>query len=100
MVRATTFLAGTSNIWAGKSISNIIKDLIKNGISKNELETAKTQKIGELILNYDILQKRIQRLAFMDITLNKMFTYNQIVKIIHNTSLEDINNIARSIFFI
>ena len=81
-----------------KVISNIIKKLIQKGISKSELETAKTQKIGELILNYDILQKRIHRLAFMDITLNKIFSYNQILKIINNTTLYDLNNLARNIF--
>lgn len=80
------------------AISETIRDLIKNGISINELENAKTQKIGELILNYDILHKRIHRIAFMDITLNKMFTYNQIIKIILDTTLDELNNMAKNIF--
>ncbi len=81
-----------------KAVSNVIKDLKNNGISQNELDDAKNQKKGELILNYDILHKRIQRLAFMDITLNKIYTLNEIFKIIQKTTIEDLNNLIKSIF--
>lgn len=80
------------------AISNVIINLIKNGITFKELEDAKTQKICELTLNYDILQRRIQRLANMDITYNKIFTLNEIIKIIQNTTLEDLNDLIGNIF--
>ncbi|HOV15553.1 MAG TPA: pitrilysin family protein, partial [Spirochaetota bacterium] len=42
------------------AISDVIKNLIKDGITLVELDKAKQQKIGEIILNSDILQKRGQ----------------------------------------
>ena len=79
-------------------VSSVIKELLSFGITYDELEQAKTQKIGEIILNYDILQKRIQRIAFMDIIFGKIYSLNEIISIIKNTTVEDLNNIINTVF--
>ena len=81
-----------------KAISKVIKTLLKEGIKKDELENAKRQKIGEIIMNSDLVHKRIQRFAFMDITLGKIFTHKETIDIINRTNIEDLNQIIKKLF--
>ena len=78
--------------------SSIIKDLLKHGITKEELIQAKEQKIIEIILNNDVLQKRMQKNAFMDIKFGRIYSINEIISIIENTTLNDLNEIINKIF--
>lgn len=80
------------------TISEVILDLLKNGINNDILEKSKEQKIGEIILNYDILNKRMQRIAFMDIKLGKIYTFKELIDIYKNISLDEINDIIKELF--
>jgi predicted Zn-dependent peptidase len=78
--------------------SSVIKELLKNGITKNELEHAKKQKIGEIILNTDVLQKRMQRIAMMEIKYGRHYDENYIINKIEKTTLDDVNKLIHEIF--
>ena len=80
------------------TISKVILDLLKNGINNDILGKSKEQKIGEIILNYDILNKRMQRIAFMDIKLGKIYTFKELIDIYKNISLDEINDIIKKLF--
>ena len=79
-------------------ISKIFKEIKKDGVNIKELEQIKTQKIGEIILNYDILQKRMQRSAQFEIKYGRNFTHNEIIKIINQTTIKDMNSLIEKIF--
>lgn len=79
-------------------ISKIIKDLLKNGITEKELERAKQQKIGETILGYDVLQKRMQRIALYELKFGKQYSYNDIVTKFERATLKDVNKLVKKIF--
>lgn len=81
-----------------KEVSLVIRELIESGITNEELEQAKNQKIGELILNYDILQKRMSKIAYMKIKYNHIYTFDAIIQIINNTTIDDLNNLVKEIF--
>ncbi|OHD07474.1 MAG: hypothetical protein A2086_14550 [Spirochaetes bacterium GWD1_27_9] len=80
------------------NISLVIKELLKDGITKEELEQAKKQKIGEIILNSDILQKRMQRIAQMEIRFGKQYDENYVIEKINKTTIDDLNELIKQIF--
>lgn len=79
-------------------ISNVLKDIKSKGISKRELDQVKNQKINEILLNYDVLQKRMQRLALFNLKYDKYYSHSEIIELIKNTKIEDINNLIGRIF--
>ncbi|HOL56110.1 MAG TPA: pitrilysin family protein [Spirochaetota bacterium] len=81
-----------------KHLSEIIKNLKRNGIIKEELEKAKKQKIGELILNYDNIQNRMKRNALLEIRYKRHLSYDYIIELIDKITVEDINNLIKEIF--
>jgi len=78
--------------------SKVIEDLIKNGITKDEFKNSKKQKIGEIILNTDILQKRMQRIAGLEIKFGQYFDENYIIDKIEKTKIDDLNSLIKNIF--
>jgi len=80
------------------AVSEVLQELIKNGITKEELDQAKQQKVGEYILNSDSIQKRMQRIAMMNIILDKIYTLEEMIEITQNTQISDINELIKNIF--
>jgi predicted Zn-dependent peptidase len=80
------------------AISNVLKDFKRDGISNTSLEQAKNQKIGEIILNHDLLQKEMQRIAYMDLIFNKIYPLEELVKIIQSTTLDELKSMIDDIF--
>lgn len=79
-------------------LSKLIKNFKENGITEEELNKSKKQKIGELILNFDNIQNRMKRNAILEIRYNEHFSYNQIIELINRISIDDINELIRNIF--
>lgn len=80
------------------AISDVIKELLRNGITRDELEKARRQQIGEIILNSDILQKRMQRMVSQEIRFGEQFDENYIIDKINKITVEDINKLVKEIF--
>jgi predicted Zn-dependent peptidase len=79
-------------------VSSLIANLIKNGITEEELDQAKKQKTGELILQSDHLQKKMQKNTFMEFRYHKQYDMNDIIAIINSTTRDDINHLIKTIF--
>lgn len=80
------------------SLSNIIIELKDKGITDKQVEDAKDQKIVELIINNDILLKRLKRIALMDIILKRDYYLNNLLELIKNVTKDDLNNIINNLF--
>lgn len=81
-----------------KELSKLIKNLKNNGITSEELEKAKKQKIGELILNFDNIQSRMKRNAILEIKYNKILSYDFTIELINKITIEEINELIKNIF--
>ncbi|HOF00992.1 MAG TPA: pitrilysin family protein [Spirochaetota bacterium] len=79
-------------------ISNALKEIKSKGINKKELEQIKNQKTNEILLNYDVLQKRMQRLALINLKYDKYYSHSDIIELIKNTKIDDINSLIERIF--
>lgn len=79
-------------------VSNLIKDLKQNGLKKEIFENSKEEMLVSYTMNNDLLPKRITRLAFMEEHLNKIYTFDEIIKIIEEISLDDMNEIIKKVF--
>jgi predicted Zn-dependent peptidase len=80
------------------SLNSVISDLKKNGISESELMKAKKQKIAEIYLNSDLVNKRMSRMAMMEMKFSKIYDENMIAGLIEKTTSEDLNSLIGSIF--
>jgi predicted Zn-dependent peptidase len=80
------------------AVSATIRALKEKGITEQELSKSKEQKTGEMIMNFDILNKRISRMAFMEMNMTKIYSLSEIIEMIRSTTLDDINQLIRSIF--
>ncbi|MBN2544855.1 MAG: insulinase family protein [Spirochaetes bacterium] len=80
------------------SISNIIIELKNKGISDKQVEDAKDQKIVELIINNDILLKRLKRIALMDIILKRDYHLKNLFGLIKSINKDDLNKIVNDLF--
>ena len=80
------------------AISGVLRILIKDGITKEELEKAKEQQIGEIILNSDIIQKRMQRMVGQEIRFGEQYDENYTISKINNITVEDINKLIKEVF--
>ncbi|MBP7554547.1 MAG: insulinase family protein [Spirochaetes bacterium] len=78
-------------------ISNVLKEIKSQGISQKELEQVKNQKINEILLNYDVLQKRMQRLALFNLKYEKYYSHLEIIELIKNTETKHINSLIERV---
>lgn len=78
-------------------ISNVLKEIKSHGISQKELDQVKNQKINEILLNYDILQKRMQRLALFNLKYEKYYSHSEIIELIKNTETKHINSLIERV---
>lgn len=80
------------------AVSKVIDTLLNKGISEDELENAKQQKIGEIILSNDVLNKRMNSNIFYHLFYNNKINKKDIIKIINETTREDISKIIHLYF--
>ncbi len=80
------------------AISDVIKKLIEFGITEEELTKVKDQRISEIILNSDLLQKRMRKIAMYEISYNKLYDESESVKKIEQATVAKINPLIKEIF--
>jgi predicted Zn-dependent peptidase len=99
---------GVIIIYAATSPNNVYKviDLIKdeisdiklNGIKKSELEIAKENSKGDIVLGVEDISSRMFRLGKALLVDGKVLTIDEILKKIDQVKLEDINDVVHKYF--
>jgi predicted Zn-dependent peptidase len=80
------------------ALNVLISDLKKNGISEDDLIKAKNQKKGEIFLNSDLVSRRMNRIAMMEMRFERIYDQEFIMDIIENTRSSDLESIIKKIF--
>jgi predicted Zn-dependent peptidase len=80
------------------AISNVIKKLIDFGITEEELEKVKQQRVAEIMLNSDKVESRMRRIASYEINYNMLYNEDEIVKKIQDANVDKINSLIKEIF--
>jgi len=79
-------------------IESEISDIKSNGIKKEELEIAKENTKGNMVLGVEDISSRMFRLGKALLIDGKVFSINEILKKIDQVKLEDINEIVHKYF--
>ena len=80
------------------AISGVIRELLDKGISAEELEKVKDQKVGSILLGSDVLQKRMSSNAYFESRFKKSYKSNDLIDIIRDTSLKHMTGLINKVF--
>ncbi len=78
-------------------ITKEIDDLATNGVSESELNRSKQQLKGSLMLSLENTSGRMGRLGKGELFGEEIKTPNELIEIINQTTLEDVNTLAKEI---
>lgn len=93
--------AGTSRHNATQVVKLILQELNgirKNGIGEDELDKAKEQIKGSIMLSMESVSNRMSRLGRSEICYNRIITSDEIIKGVSEVSLEQVQNLAQGLF--
>ncbi|MDD4237187.1 MAG: pitrilysin family protein [Desulfotomaculaceae bacterium] len=97
--------AGLFCVYAGLSKENIdevmelilkqVRDVQVNGVKKEELQRAKDQLKGNLLLSLENVNTRMSRLGKSQLYLGKVIPPEEIVKLVNKVTADDIQELSR-----
>jgi predicted Zn-dependent peptidase len=93
--------AGTSRASASKVVNSIVnefRDLKRNLVSEDELQRAKNQLKGSLMLSMESSTARMSNLARQEMYYNRFFGMNEIIERVQAVSAEDVLQNANEFF--
>lgn len=100
--------AGLFTIYAGMNpehlekvinlVMNEIKNLVKSGIKKDELDKSKEQLKGNYILGLESTSSRMNNIGKSELLLGRIHTSGEVLKKIDEINIDSANDIMRSIF--
>ena len=96
-----TIYAGTTRNKVKKVIELILKELRKfkeNPLQKEEVEKAKEQLKGNVLLSYESTDNRMSRLAKGELYFSRFISLKEILEGIRSVSAEDIQQLAQELF--
>ncbi|SEN44510.1 M16 family metallopeptidase [Lihuaxuella thermophila] len=79
-------------------VQNILSEVKENGLTASELNKAKEQLKGSLMLGLESTNNRMSRLGRNELLLGRHITLDQIVESVEKITLDDVNQLAREIF--
>jgi len=99
---------GIFGVYAGLSKQNVnqamelifkeIKDIKKNGVTKEELQRAKDQLKGNLLLSLESVNTHMSRLGKSELYLGRVYKPEEIVEKLNKVSIEDTVQMASELF--
>jgi len=99
--------AGVMTIYAATSPKNAqevldlilanLRDIVKKGISSQELKKSQEQLKGNLMLGLESSSSRMTRLGKQELMLGRFETLDDVVRKIEAVTVDDLNNLARHI---
>lgn len=96
-----TVSCGTSAEKYEKSVNSIMNEirlLKKKGISKEELEFAKSNQKGSMAIGHELPENKMMDIAVQEMFFGKYYTMQDKYKIIENITLEELNEFVHRIF--
>jgi predicted Zn-dependent peptidase len=96
-----TFYAGTSASKYDEVINLLLReinDILANGITVKELERAKEQIKGSLLLGLESVSSRMTRLGRNELCLKRIIPISEIVERITDVTLDDVKALADDLF--
>ncbi|HNF24052.1 MAG TPA: insulinase family protein, partial [Leptospiraceae bacterium] len=72
--------------------------LKKKGISKEELEFAKSNQKGSMAIGHELPENKMMDIAVQEMFFGKYYTMQDKYKIIENITLEELNEFVHRIF--
>ncbi len=100
--------SGLFAVYAGLSKNNVnqamelifkeVKDISQNGITESELQRAKDQLKGGLLLSLENVNSRMSRLGKSELYLGKVLEPDEIVQKVYKVTNEDIQRVASEMF--
>ncbi len=96
-----TVYAGTSKDSAAKVVNSIVREfreLKANPVSGDELERAKAQLKGSLMLSLESSMARMSNLARQEMYYEKFTTMNEIIAHVEAVTIDDVQECAREFF--
>lgn len=100
--------AGMFAVYGGTSVQNIkcvleiteieCEKIRKDSVTDAELERAKNQIRGALVLGQESMSNRMSRLAKSEIYFGRMIRLDEIISAITNVSKDDVANVAAQLF--
>ena len=79
-------------------IYQILDDIKSHGLTTDELNKAKEQLKGSLMLGLESTNNRMSRLGRNELLLNRQFSLDEIIEKVEKITLEGVNRLARQIF--
>lgn len=99
---------GIFGVYAGLSKQNVnqamelifkeLKDIKKNGVTKEELQRAKDQLKGNLLLSLESVNTHMSRLGKSELYLGKVYSPEEIVARLNKVTVEDTLRVAQDLF--
>lgn len=79
-------------------IYQILDDIKNHGLTTDELNKAKEQLKGSLMLGLESTNNRMSRLGRNELLLNRQFSLDEIIEKVEKITLEGVNHLAQQIF--
>jgi predicted Zn-dependent peptidase len=79
-------------------VDRILQDISKNGVKPSELNKAKEQLKGSMMLGLESTNNRMSRLGRNELLLGHHLTLDEILEKIEQITLEEVNQLASEIF--
>ncbi|MBA4494381.1 M16 family metallopeptidase [Paenactinomyces guangxiensis] len=79
-------------------IQNILEQVIRHGLTPFELNKAKEQLKGSLMLGLESTNNRMSRLGRNELLLGRHLTLDEIIESVEEITLDEVNILAREIF--
>ncbi len=73
------------------------REIIKNGITKNELDDVKTYIKGNLALSLESTEVRMGQLARNEMTYGRYYTFEDVMQQLNSVTMDDFNRVAARI---
>ncbi|PKL41362.1 MAG: peptidase M16 [Spirochaetae bacterium HGW-Spirochaetae-1] len=74
------------------------RKILKNGVSSEELQDAKTFMKGNLALSFESMEVRMGQLAKNEMTFERQFGFEEIIRLIDRVTMDDFNRTASRLF--
>lgn len=96
-----TFYAGTSPSKYDEVVDVLMQEIgkiVKDGITEKELNKTKDQIKGSMLLGLESVSSRMSRNGRNELCLNRIVSVEELIKRVSAVTLDDVNNIAKTLF--
>ncbi len=82
----------------GELILKIVHDVLRDGVTEDELKTAKNQVIGSLLLGTESTSNRMSRIGKNELLLGRQVEIDEVTQAVSKVNRTDLHDIAQKLF--